>query len=301
MEDYILIPNTDTRIYEGTIVIIQRLPTTKWIVHHGYYTYNGITQEGWYLAAIPSQTVMPLVDSDLYGIVIVDPKVYPRPWPPMPPIPPRPPIPPTPPGPGPGPDVVPFTKEDKATLDKTMITVQDLQERDLLSSDTLINGRVVRVNDYEGHIEYFEWDAPNLTWKLLDYGSRVALKDEIAETYVTKQHLEDNYYTKNYIDSTFATRAYVDETFATKDQVAETYTTKEEVAETYTTKEEVSETYTTKEEVAENYTTKEEVAETYATTEVVETVAESVTTLKEEITVQITEIKGELEWLELQI
>ena len=301
MDEYLIVPGTSQRIVDGDVVIIQRLPLTKWVVHHGNYMYNGVMREGWYLSAIPSQTVMPLAESDLYGIVLVDKNIRPRPYPPMPPFPPCPPVPPVPPGPEPGPDVVPFTKEDKAILDRSMITVEDLEARDALSSDKLINGRVVRVNDYEGHVEYFEWDSATTTWKLLNYGARVALVDYVADNYVSKEYLDENYIDKNVIAATYATRTYVDDVFASKEEVAETYTTKTEVAETYSTKEEVAENYTTKTEVAETYASKDEVQETYSTKEEVETVAESVQTLSEDVNTKIEEIENELEWLELQI
>ena len=299
MDEYLIVPGTSQRIVDGDVVIIQRLPTTRWVVHHGFYMYNGVQREGWYLAAIPSGTTMPFAESDLYGIVIVDKGYRPRPFPPMPPFPP---IPPGPgPGPEPGPDVEPFTKEDKAILDSTMITVADLEARDALSSDKLINGRIVRVNNFEGHVEYFEWDKANLTWKLADLGSRVATVDYVTETFASRDYLDSNFYNKTYIDESIATKAYVEEIYASKQEVAETYTTKEEAAETYASKTEVEENYTTKTEVEETYVSKEEAAETYATTQSVEDVAQSVETLSEEVSTQIEEIQDELEWLELQI
>ena len=59
------------QIVDGSIVILARFPGTKWIVHKGWYAYQGNQYNGWYLSSIPSQTTMPLVDSDLITIKFV--------------------------------------------------------------------------------------------------------------------------------------------------------------------------------------------------------------------------------------
>lgn len=181
-QEFLVVPNSNERIYDGTVVILVRLPSIRWVAHCGYYTYNGTRQNGWYVSSIPAQTNMPLFHNDLYGIKILSNE--PCPCPPVPPCPPFPPFPPCPP---PGPETLQFTKADKLMVDRSMITVPNLEERDKLASDTLIDGKVVRVNDFEGQIEYFEWDAENLVWNLLSLGSRYLTAEQIAEIYATKE------------------------------------------------------------------------------------------------------------------
>lgn len=185
-QEFLVVPNSNKRIYDGTVVMLLRLPAMKWVVHCGYYMYNGTKQSGWYLSSIPSQTNMPLFPNDLVGIIILDgepcpPGPYPPPFPPHPPIPPFP----------PGPEIVQYTKDDKLMVDRAMITVPDLAERDKLSSDLLIDGKVVRVNDYEGRIEYFEWDATNKEWNLLSLGDRYIDAQTIADTYATIEQVDN--------------------------------------------------------------------------------------------------------------
>lgn len=176
--EYIIIPGTQQRIYEGTVVMLQRLPNLKWIVHYGYYTYNGKTQKGWYFSSIPSDTTMPVFNEDLYGIIILDGS---QPAPPVPPIPPPGPFPPGPYPPAPVP--IPFTPKDKAQLDSAMLTVDDLAARDRLGRKHLQDGKIVRVNDSDGqgNPEYYSWDAATSKWVEASLGYRYMTRSEIME------------------------------------------------------------------------------------------------------------------------
>ena len=178
MDEYLVIPNTGERIQDGSLVILDRLPNIEWVVHFGFYSYNGHKESGWYLSSVPSQTIMPLFQTDLYMIKVIDKSFPCPPFPPFPPCPPIPPCPPCPPGPGPGPEVVPFTKEDKLNIDRAMITVPDAEARDKLSSEDLIDGKIVRVNDYQGEVGYFEWNSEASEWRKLDICRTI---DELAD------------------------------------------------------------------------------------------------------------------------
>lgn len=191
MNSYIIIPGTDIKLLENSIVILNRLPNTKWIVKQGYYTYDGSKKKGWYLCSIPSKTIMPLFTEDLVTLTILSgndtepigpgPDPFPpHPCPPFPPFPPGP-FPPLPPGPPepPVPKPVIFTQDDKDIIDRAMITVQDLEERDKLSSSDLINGRIVRVNTTENGVDYFEWDSDSQSWKQAELGYRYLTREEI--------------------------------------------------------------------------------------------------------------------------
>ena len=157
--EYIIIPGTHQKVYENSVVVLFRLPDTKWILHCGYYSYNGVRQKGWYFSSIPSNTVMPVFIEDLVAMkVISGPQ-------PVPPPGPHPPFPPCPPGPHPpAPIPIIFTPEDKKMIDASMITVETLEDRDRLSGDWLINGKIIRVNNVEGAVEYYEWQSDNQQW-----------------------------------------------------------------------------------------------------------------------------------------
>lgn len=179
-EEYVIIPGTGQKVYEGSVVMLYRLPNLRWILHYGYYSYNGKKQKGWYFSSIPSDTTMPVFNEDLVAMRVIDGPG------PMPPVPPIPPVPPFPPGPGPVPPApipIPFTPHDKMQVDAAMLTVDDLAERDRLSNSLLQDGKIVRVNDIDGHgkIEYYSWDAKSSAWVEASLGYRYMTRDEIME------------------------------------------------------------------------------------------------------------------------
>lgn len=69
--DKILIPDCCQELTEGSIVIIGRFPETKWVLHCGWYVYEGIKYNGWYFVSIPAQTILPVIGSDLQNITII--------------------------------------------------------------------------------------------------------------------------------------------------------------------------------------------------------------------------------------
>lgn len=172
-EKYIIIPGTQQKVYDGTVVMLHRLPNIRWIIHNGYYTYNGRKQKGWYLSSIPSDTTMPVFNEDLVAMTIID-KPEPGPHPPHPPFP------PIPPGPLP-PMPIPFTPIDKKQLEEATLTVANIEERDKLSSDKLPNGKVVKVvdSDGEGNLEYYSWNAETSFWEPASFGYRYMTREEI--------------------------------------------------------------------------------------------------------------------------
>lgn len=174
-DQYILIPGTNRRVYEGTVVILNRLPNLKWVLRNGPYSYNGKRQKGWYFASIPSDTAMPVFNEDLVNMIIED-----DPYNPFPPGP----IPPYPPGPvPPAPVPIQFTPQDKRHIEQAMLTVNTLSERDHLSTLYCQNGKVVRVNDIDGHgtTEYYAWSAATSSWQLASLGYRYMTRDEIEQ------------------------------------------------------------------------------------------------------------------------
>lgn len=173
MMNYIILPVTNRKVYEGSTVVLNRLPRVKWILSCGFYTYNDKQKKGWYFEAIPSGNVMPVFAQDLYDIKIITP-LSPI-DPPIAHIPPEPAPGPTPPGPTP----IDFTEEDKEMIMRSTISVDTLEDRDRLSSDDLPEGKVVRVNDVDGHVDYFEWDKESESWIPATLGRRYLTKAEI--------------------------------------------------------------------------------------------------------------------------
>ena len=57
--EYIIIPGTDTKVYENSLVELLRLPDTKWLLQCGTYNYNGVKRKGWYFASKPPGTIIP--------------------------------------------------------------------------------------------------------------------------------------------------------------------------------------------------------------------------------------------------
>lgn len=172
----LLIPNTGRKIYEGAIVILNRLPNLQWILRKGYYNYGGTRYNGWFFSSIPSDTQMPVFAEDLANMIVKEEGQIPEPI--------YPPIPPCPPGPfPPAPEPLPFTPSDKKQLDEAMLTFETLEDRDKFSGEWLVNGKLVRVNDSdgEGHPEYYTWNSETSQWDLASFGYRYMTREEIGE------------------------------------------------------------------------------------------------------------------------
>lgn len=166
---YVIIPDTQQKVYKGSVVILHRLPNHKWVLYYGPYDYLGKRRRGWYFSEVTSKIVIPVQDKDLFGIRIIN---APEPGV-LPPAPPPGPLPPEPePAPQPEPSPVvpipaPFTKEDQKHLNEAMLTVPDMNSLHELETDDLVNGKVVRVNDSDGqgNIGYYSWNSETKEWE----------------------------------------------------------------------------------------------------------------------------------------
>lgn len=187
MQEYIITPDGKT-LYDGTIVIIRRFPGTKWILHQGFYSFEGAKLSGWYFVSIPGEATMPMYETDLIGIRVVGGS---NPCPPFPPPVPPHPYPPTPPGPCPVPPMsYPYTRYDRDTVYRAAMTVDTVAELHALQVRDIQDGKIVRVNNYEGRIEYFEWSVKEQVWKLLSLGDRYPDISYISDTYATKESVD---------------------------------------------------------------------------------------------------------------
>lgn len=154
--NFIVIPGTNIRLYDSDIVIISTKPNVKWIVHLGWFIYDGVQNYNWYFVSIKDGEILPasvidltlctLVTSKTQGSIRYDGKVvnYTR----------------------------PFTEADAEILNRAFITVDTIAQRDNLDKNLLIDGKMVRVNDIgAGFPGYFIWDAELKIWeRVLDFG-----------------------------------------------------------------------------------------------------------------------------------
>lgn len=188
MSSSLNIPGSNVKITDGTIVMLARFPGTRWVVHNGWYVYNGRNYFGWYFCSVPAQTVLPVNPQDLVGISVVssgdsssainpspnpgypcpgpEPGVYPGPYPgdnfgpnPFPPVPPCP----------PHDKPAYFGQKELAMLNASMITVPNI--RDLYNIDTrrIPNGRIVAVNSVDGERKFFIWNMVDDRWDEFEF------------------------------------------------------------------------------------------------------------------------------------
>lgn len=163
----LIVPDTGIQLVDGSVVILARYPSTKWVVHHGWYTYGGQQMMGWYFCSIPANTVIPASDSDLRLLTVVSNGdscgCHPAPTPVVP-------APSPPPRPGPSHPGGALPAQQAWELNRAFISVNTLAERDLLNKRLLPDGKIVRVgNDGDGP-EYYRWNQVTSTWEIEHFG-----------------------------------------------------------------------------------------------------------------------------------
>lgn len=175
---YIRTIDTNQDIPSGSIIIFNSQPETKWIIQWGAYVYAGQPAEGWNARALPSGAVLPIDPAEFGGVTLISGGVNP----PCPP--------PPPPGPGPHPPCPPPPPYPYWNEAPNMITVDSVEDRDRIAHRLLVDGKIVRVNNYNGRPEYFEWDEESHTWKIADFGPHVASVTYVENNYFTKEQTE---------------------------------------------------------------------------------------------------------------
>lgn len=161
----ITVPDTGQQLTDGTIVMLARYPGTKWIVHKGWYSFQGHQYNGWYFCSIPAQTILPVGEEDLRLLTVISdtececcPPIYPpNPCPPNPECPPH-------------PHPVPFTPRMAYELDRAWISVDTIAQMNQLNKRLLPNGKIVRVNDDSSGAKYFRWNQVTQVWELETFG-----------------------------------------------------------------------------------------------------------------------------------
>lgn len=152
-----LVTNSGLTIYDGSVVILSRHPNVKWLIRYGWYTYQNKQYDGWFFSSIPANDIMPMSEIDSSEITIVSgPCCCPA-------------------DPVADPDIL-------DQIDRTWITVDTIEQRNLLSVRLIPDGRIVRVNkDVDGKTHYYSYDEANSVWVEEQFG--------LDEIFVSKSEL----------------------------------------------------------------------------------------------------------------
>lgn len=159
------VPGTNVQLADGDVVILSSYPDTKWILHNGWYTYAGQQQMGWYFVSIPYNEILPMSKDDLQYITVVSGGAGL-------------------PAPGhdcchphtPGPQMNPQMKWE---LDRSMVCVATIAERDLLARRLLPHGKLVRVADTGDGPKYFAWNQIHSRWDEEKFTPDIVLDDKL--------------------------------------------------------------------------------------------------------------------------
>ena len=149
---YLVIPNTDIQLYSGCVVIFNKYPDIRWVLHYGWCKYEETEIFGWYFKSIPTNITIPAGRVDLSDLKIID-----NPCPPTPP--------------SPSEDQVPFTEELRDMVYASFITVQSLDELNTIDTSVVPDGKLVRVNNVDGSVVYYVWSLDQHEWVVADYVS----------------------------------------------------------------------------------------------------------------------------------
>lgn len=153
-KEFIYCKSTDIRFYEGDIVVLTTRPKVKWIVHYGWFIYNNVQNFDWYLSSIKTGEVLPVSSIDLTLISLATTKTV-------------------------GSEIndgkvvdytKPYTDADAQMLMRSFITVDTIEQRDNIDPKTLVNGKLVRVNNFGDDATYYAWNTNTRTWDLADFG-----------------------------------------------------------------------------------------------------------------------------------
>lgn len=147
-QSYIVIPGTNIRLYDGDTVKISNKPKDTFIVHTGWYMYQGAQQYGWYMVSVNTAETLPVYIIDLTLCTLESHRIINSET-------------------CDGPVVnytKPFTDADAEILNRTFISVDTIAQRDNIDPKTLTEGRLIRVNDVDGKPAYYSWDSINSEW-----------------------------------------------------------------------------------------------------------------------------------------
>lgn len=177
--EYIVVPGTNIRLYDNDIVRLTSNPNVKYIVHTGWYIYQGIQNFGWYACSLSNGSILPISAIDLTSVTLVgtytqgsvlsDGKQvnYTR----------------------------PFTEHDGVVLNRAFISVDTIDQRDNLSPAELVDGKLVRVNNVgDGGYAYFSWSAKDQKWSDITFETTLPVVSGSAQDEVILSHLNPGLY-----------------------------------------------------------------------------------------------------------
>lgn len=170
------------KLVDGNIVSIDTIPDQKWILHKGWYTWDNKLNNGWYLTSIIDKSIRPVIPQEIEDMVVISTKSnnldqnYPNVIPvkvdsdsvsnettqtyvypispgsytgPHGPI-----FPPV----APDSELVPYQ------VASAFVTFPTIEARDLLDKRQIPDGKLVRVNDVDGKVEYYSWSITRREW-----------------------------------------------------------------------------------------------------------------------------------------
>ena len=156
------VPDTNIKLRDGDIVKLSQYPNIKWVVHKGWYSYQGEESLGWYFYSIPDGTILPFTHCDMITVTIISSSCCNcedcfQP--------------------------VPDPQNDciQGQIDRAFITVDYIVDRDALTQRILPDGKLVRVNDVDGSPRYYQWDKGNQSW--IDLGDITSSLSRTWQTY----------------------------------------------------------------------------------------------------------------------
>ena len=181
------LPSGDV-VYDGGIVKLGE-DSTNYFVHYGLYKYDKTECVGWYLQAVGSSTCVPISDVLLGnarvmnsgGAVTLDNNTC-----------------------GCNCNIstnidsnqtLKFTKYDKYTLDRSLISVNTIAERDALPISLVSAGRIVRVLSKDAHdsdcYTDYKYNLSTLSWDEVDYRQSKIYQELISSQDILKHRIEE--------------------------------------------------------------------------------------------------------------
>lgn len=181
--NYLTIPSSGVKVFDGDVVMLYRYPGKKWILQDGWYVYNAQQVKGWHFYSIPDGIILPITDSDLQTLSVLSSgcdKHHNSHRPAHP----------TPPGPPATPEIPSHITYE---LDRAFITVDTIAQRDQLNKRLLPHGKIVCVNNAGDGIKYFRWNQIDQEWVITDIidEEKYLTRQEAAEAYASNEQLDE--------------------------------------------------------------------------------------------------------------
>ena len=141
------------RFNVGDVVLLREYGNDKFLVCRGWYLYEGSRRNGLYFKLIPEGTIVPdfkvNVPEDIIVVDSVDDTCN-RPRPPKP------------------------------STSGYFVTVDTIEDRNKLVFPQLQDGKIVRVNDVQGQVKYYIWNAEYYKWEDYEFPASVDVTERIA-------------------------------------------------------------------------------------------------------------------------